>query len=111
MSITKKQLEVLEFIENFIAEKGYSPSYREIGEGVNIKSLGGIHDYITALIDRNMIKVRANKSRSIEIVGADETLLTIKIQKIYKKSTVQEKQIIRSALKILGFENLTKDLD
>ena len=46
VKITKKQLAVLEFIENFTEENGYSPSYREIMAGLGLSSVSAVAEHI-----------------------------------------------------------------
>lgn len=48
-AITKRQREVLDFIEDFIDSKRYSPSFQEIAEGVHLSSLSTVHKHITNL--------------------------------------------------------------
>lgn len=111
MNATKKQMEMLDFIKNFIDEKGYSPSFREIAKGSNLTSLGTVQKYMENLAERNLIKMQVNKKRAVEITGADERLLAARIQKSYKAASLSEKQIIKKAMNILGFSNLTNNLD
>ena len=48
-SITRRQRDVLDFIQGFIAVKRYSPSFEEVAEGVHLKSLATVHKHITNL--------------------------------------------------------------
>lgn len=65
---TKKQQEVLSFIRNFTNQHGYSPSYREIAEGLGYASIATVASHVKSLIDRGHITKRFNSSRSLEIV-------------------------------------------
>lgn len=69
---TKKQKELLTFIEKFIAEHGYSPSYREIMSGLNYNSVATVSLHVNNLIKRGHVRKRDHSARSLEIVGADE---------------------------------------
>lgn len=60
---------VYEFILNFISSRGYSPSVREIGEGVGLKSTSNVHKYIHRLVDSGRITMDGDKSRTIALVG------------------------------------------
>lgn len=74
---TKKQKELLMFIEKFIAEHGYSPSYREIMQGLNYNSVATVSLHVNSLIKRGHIRKRDRSARSLEIVGAtDQTRVT-----------------------------------
>jgi repressor LexA len=67
MYLTKRQREVLDYIERFIAERGYSPSLEEIGEGVGLTSLATIHKHLQNLQQKGVIRRAWNRGRSIEI--------------------------------------------
>ncbi len=65
---TKKQREILGFIEEFIVEHGYSPSYREIMTGLNYTSVATVALHVNSLIKRGHIKKRDHAARSLEVV-------------------------------------------
>jgi len=67
MYLTKRQREVLNFIDHFIEEKGYSPSLEEIGDGVGLSSLATIHKHLMNLQDKGVIRRSWNRGRSIEV--------------------------------------------
>ncbi len=67
MYLTKRQREVLDFIEGFINENGYSPSLEEIGKGMNLSSLATVHKHLSNLEAKGFMKRLANRSRSIEL--------------------------------------------
>lgn len=50
MKLTKKQTEILNYIENFIAQQGYSPTYREIMTGLGYKSVATVAKHINNLV-------------------------------------------------------------
>lgn len=70
---TKKQKEILTFIQNFIAEHGYSPSYREIMNGLNYTSVATVALHVNSLIRRGHLRKRDRSARSLEVVSAVET--------------------------------------
>lgn len=65
---TKKQRDLLTFIEQFIAEHGYSPSYREIMNGLNYTSVATVSLHINSLIRRGHLMKRDRSARSLEVV-------------------------------------------
>lgn len=70
---TKKQKELLGFIEQFIGEHGYSPSYREIMNGLNYTSVATVALHVNSLIKRGHLRKREHSARSLEVVTpADE---------------------------------------
>jgi SOS-response transcriptional repressor LexA len=67
---TKKQRDILIFIENFIKEHGYSPSYREIMNGLNYTSVATVSLHINSLIRRGHLVKRDRSARSLEVVNS-----------------------------------------
>jgi SOS-response transcriptional repressor LexA len=68
---TKKQRELLGFIESFIKEHGYSPSYREIMSGLGYTSVATVALHVGNLIKRGHLRKRDRSARSLEVVGTD----------------------------------------
>lgn len=69
---TKKQRELLTFIEQFIGEHGYSPSYREIMAGLNYTSVATVALHINNLIRRGHLRKRDHSARSLEVLTTSE---------------------------------------
>lgn len=70
--LTKKQKEVLDFIEGFIHDHGYTPSYREIAKGLGLSSPSTIHQHIQALCEKGVINTGDDGcARSIELVETE----------------------------------------
>src|ERR1700741_3050445 len=65
---TKKQKELLAYIEAFIAEHGYSPSYREIMNGLEYTSVATVALHVGNLIKRGHLRKRDHSARSLEVV-------------------------------------------
>jgi SOS-response transcriptional repressor LexA len=76
-NLTDRQTELLDFIRSYTAEHGYSPSTRDIGDGMGIASPNGVLCHIRALIKKGALqKVIINGralGRSFKIVGEDPT--------------------------------------
>lgn len=68
---TKKQKILLDFIDGFIREHGYSPSYREIMNGLSYNSVATVALHVNNLIKRGHLRKRDNSARSLEVVGSD----------------------------------------
>ena len=66
--ITKRQLEMLHFIDDFQKSNGYVPTIREIGSHFNITSTNGVNDHLRALEHKGYIAKVAGKSRTIKVV-------------------------------------------
>lgn len=67
---TKKQRVLLDFIEQFIAEHGYSPSYREIVNGCGYNSVATVAIHINNLISRGHLRKRDHSARSLELTSS-----------------------------------------
>lgn len=65
---TKKQRQILTYIEEFIGEHGYSPSYREIMNGLNYTSVATVSLHVNSLITRGHLRKRDYSARSLELV-------------------------------------------
>ena len=68
MAITRRQREVYDFISRFVAEHGYSPSFEEIGNGLDLNSLATVHKHITNLEKKGLLTRDYNRSRSIDLL-------------------------------------------
>ncbi len=66
--LTKRQRELLNFLDGFIRENGYSPSLEEICDGVGLSSIATVHVHLRNLESKKMIRRLANRSRSIELL-------------------------------------------
>lgn len=66
---TKKQQELLDFIQSFITEHNYSPSYREIMTGLNYTSVATVALHVNSLIKRGHLVRRDGKARSLEVAS------------------------------------------
>jgi len=71
--LTKKQKNLLMFINKKLRSSGVSPSYEEMKESLNLKSKSGIHRLISALEERGFIKRLAHKARALKVVKLPET--------------------------------------
>ena len=67
MALTKRQKQVLDYIADYIGENGYSPSYEEMAQGLQLASLATIHKHIQALESRGYLRRGFNQSRSVEV--------------------------------------------
>lgn len=125
---TKKQRELLSFIEQFVAEHGYGPSYREIMNGQNYTSVSTVAAHVNNLIARGHLTKRDNSARSLEVVkgggaasagpqvkitAANEKWLidlveqkfqTLETAKKIEQRDLDQLYVITGALSVLGFD-------
>jgi repressor LexA len=72
--LTKKQHELLLFINKRLAESGICPSFDEMKEALNLKSKSGVHRLITGLEERGFIRRLAHRARALEVARLPENL-------------------------------------
>ena len=126
---TKKQKELLEFIEKFIAQHGNSPSYREIMNGLDYKAVATVAQHVGSLIKRGHLRKRDHSARSLEVVAptgalnspvptnqvkvADEKWLVERVNRLFteveaqavvSESQVADIQIVLADMRVLGLD-------
>lgn len=69
MPLTRRQKEVLDFIAHFVRENGYSPSYEEMAQGLDLASVATVHKHVSALEAKEYLRRSYNQSRSLEVTG------------------------------------------
>ena len=122
---TKRQKELLDYVDMFIQEHGYGPSYREIMNAIGYKSVSTVAIHIDGLIQKGFLRKRDNSARSLEVVTtsaataaqsktvspAKEKWMVDAINdrfNLYEQSpnqmTLDELYVLIGALKILGLD-------
>lgn len=125
---TKKQRELLTFIQAFIGEHGYSPSYREIMNGLKYNSVATVALHVNNLIKRGHLRKRDHSARSLEVVNpqeeakissniikpGEEKWLVEKVEHFFKQleqegskveqAAVDQLYVLLGALKVLGLD-------
>ncbi|MFQ5746022.1 MAG: transcriptional repressor LexA [Gemmatimonadota bacterium] len=71
MALTRRQKEILDFIEGFLDENGYSPSFEEIAAFFDYRSLATVHEHLSNLEAKGYIRKSYNESRSIELARTE----------------------------------------
>jgi len=87
--LTKKQRNLLLFINKKIRSTGVSPSYEEMKDSLNLKSKSGIHRLISALQERGFIKRLAHKARALEVLKLPETASANDIYNTFSPSVIK----------------------
>jgi len=70
-NLTKRQRQILDFVNDFTREHGYSPTVREIGEEFNLSSPATVQAHLDNLKDKGFLKKSFNEARSIELIQAE----------------------------------------
>ncbi len=79
MPLTKRQKEILDFIDGFIEDRGYAPSFEEIAQSFGYASLATVHEHLSNLERKGYIRKSYNESRSIELVRRDHGAPTVEL--------------------------------
>ena len=72
--LTRKQHELLIFIDKHLRATGFSPSFEEMKDALKLKSKSGIHRLITALEERGFLRRRAHRARALEVIRLPENM-------------------------------------
>ena len=100
--LTKKQLAVLDFVQDFTEENGHSPSYREIMEGLGLTSVSAVAEHIDNLVAKGAIKKTPGEARSLEVLDYKHTE-TVNLFKLkLMEASPEEKAVLEKAAEILG---------
>ena len=87
--LTKKQKNLLLFINKKLRSSGISPSYEEMKESLNLKSKSGIHRLISALEERGFIRRLPHKARALEVIKLPETASANDIYNTFSPSIIK----------------------
>jgi repressor LexA len=79
MPLTKRQKQILDFIEGFIQEQGYAPSFEEMAEAFGYASLATVHEHLSNLERKGYIRKSYNESRSVEVVPPSGTVEALEL--------------------------------
>ena len=104
VKLTKKQLAVLNYLQDFTEEKGYSPSYREMMAGLGLSSVSAVAEHVENLVEKGVLKKVPGAARSLEILDYkhEETVELFKVRMM--DCTEEEKKILKEAATILGID-------
>ena len=104
VKLTKKQLALLEFLEDFTEREGYSPSYREIMAGLGLSSVSAVAEHVDNLVEKGALKKVPGAARSLEILDYkhEETVKLFEERMAVCKE--EDKKNLEKAAEILGLD-------
>ena len=104
IKLTKKQLAVLNFLEDFTEENGYSPSYREIMSGLGLSSVSAVAEHIDNLVSKGVLRKVPGAARSLEILDYkhEETVRLFKAKLM--DCAEEEREVLMKAAEVLGLD-------
>lgn len=79
MYLTKRQKELFDYLDGFLAEHGYAPTLEEIGTRFNLNSLATVHKHLTNLEHKGLIRRTWNHSRAIELVSQRKATAAVEL--------------------------------
>ena len=79
MPLTKRQKQILDYIEGYINEWGYAPNFEEIAHAFGYASLATVHEHLSNLERKGYIRKAYNQSRSIEMVNRDTAVAVFEL--------------------------------
>src|ERR1700722_18525218 len=74
--LTRKQYELLVYIDRHLKQTGFSPSFEEMKDALNLKSKSGIHRLISALEERGYLARRHHRARALDILRLPDNMLS-----------------------------------
>lgn len=108
---SKKQRELLSYIDSFIKSNGYGPSYREVMRALDYKSVSTVAVHVDGLITRGLLRKTDNSARSLEVLPENGALTEVKHaendhiawlkSEIKKRTSEEEIKTLRAALALL----------
>ena len=104
VKMTKKQLVVYDFIKEFIAENGYSPSMRDIQSGIGLSSVSAVAEHINNLVALGALKKSPGAARSLEVVDLSFPETTALFKQKIQTVPEDQQEILKQAAAILGID-------
>lgn len=110
IKVTKKQRVMLDYIESFTDNQGFSPSYREIAEALGYKSIATVAEHINNLVVAGLIRKNDGVARSLEVAKIDSSTHPLSLEQQINIRWHQldelERQVVARAFKILKIAEL-----
>ena len=104
LKLTKKQLALLDFLQDFEEENGYSPTYREIMSGLGLSSVSAVAEHVDNLVSKGVLKKMPGAARSLEVLDYkhEETVELFKAQ--IAVVSEEDKKVLEKAAEILNLD-------
>ena len=104
IKLTKKQLAVLNFLEDFTEENGHSPSYREIMMGLGLSSVSAVAEHVDNLVAKGVLEKVPGEARSLRVLNYkhEETVELFKMKLV--SCSDEEKAVLEKAAQILDID-------
>lgn len=97
MHLTKRQKELLDYLDRYIAECGYAPTLEEIGARFSLRSVATVHKHLTNLAHKGFIRRSANHSRGIEMVPQNKETAAVELPLLGRVAAGQPIEALENA--------------
>lgn len=104
VKLTKKQMLIIDFIGDYIATRGVSPTYREIMTALGLSSVSAVAEHIDNLVKKGALKKSSGEARSLEIIDLTHPETVELFHHCLITATPEEAETLNAAAKILGLE-------
>ena len=104
LKLTKKQLAVLNFLEDFIEENGYAPTYREIQAEMGLSSVSAVAEHIDNLVAKGALKRVEGAARSLEVLDYRHEDAVNLFKMRMSEISEEKRKILEQAAEILGLD-------
>src|SRR5262249_25034369 len=95
--LTKRQKELFDFLDGYLAQHGYAPTLEEIGSRFNLNSLATVHKHLTNLEDKGLIRRTWNHSRAIELVRQGKPCAAVELPLLGRVAAGQPIEVLETA--------------
>ncbi len=104
VKLTKKQALIIDFIKEYTARQGESPSYREIMAALGLNSVSAVAEHIDNLVKKGALKRVPNAARSLQLVDLSFPETTELFHRRLAQCDPEDQEILRAAADILGVD-------
>lgn len=102
--LTKKQALIIDFIKDFTAAHGESPSYREIMTALGLTSVSAVAEHVENLVKKGALLKTPGTARSLEVVDLSYPETTALFHRAIQTASAEEHQILLAAAEIMGLD-------
>ncbi|MBQ3263533.1 hypothetical protein IJH06_00205 [Candidatus Saccharibacteria bacterium] len=102
--LTKKQLAVLNFVQDFTEENGHSPSYREIMAGLGLSSVSAVAEHVDNLVAKGALRKVPGEARSLVVLDYRHMETVELFRAKMRECSEEEKGVLLAAAEVLGLE-------
>lgn len=104
VKLTKKQMLVIDFINDFTSTRGVSPTYREIMTALGLSSVSAVAEHIDNLCAKGALRKVPGAARSLEVIDTSHPETVALFREALALADPEETQILQQAAKILELE-------